>query len=118
MAPLNLADRLREWGRLNEADAMYRDIANRGAEWDRTHKDNPIGESYGVAAYRGRLQAAVDGRQSDGSINSLIQEIRDRVPSAAGELESELAQMRQGAAPARGANQSVDGAAAEDSPQP
>jgi hypothetical protein len=94
VAPQQLADILRERGKREEADGLYKELANRGFAWDRQHPGRPIGESYVIAAYRGRLQLIVDRDPKDIAAEQLIAELKQRLPSAAEQLNGELMNMR------------------------
>ena len=102
VAPLQLADTLRERGRREEADQLYKELADRGIAWDQQHPDHAIGASYVTAAYRGRLQLIVDRDPKDTAAEQLIEELKERLPSAAEQLKGELMAMRAQTPPAAG----------------
>jgi pentatricopeptide repeat protein len=91
VAPLKLADLLRERGRHDEAELLYKELVERGLEWDREHPENAIGGSYATAACRGRLQSAIDRKGDvEASLKTIMDEIEGRLPAAAGELRDEF----------------------------
>jgi hypothetical protein len=95
IAPLELADLLREQKKHDEAERMYERVIDQGVAWDESHPDKQIGASYAVAAYLGRVQLIkAEGKDKDEAIEELKAEARKRVPEAAGQFESELAMMQ------------------------
>jgi hypothetical protein len=95
IAPSKLADVLRDCKRFDDAERQYLDVIERGFKWDREHPDKQIGASYAEAAYHGRLQMLKDQDKFDSaSIKKLIDEARERVPSAVGELEAAVERMK------------------------
>lgn len=100
VAPQQLADFLRQRGKRDDADRLYKMLAERGFTWDREHPDRQaIGESYVIAAYRGRIQLIVDRDPKDTAAEKLIEELKQRVPLAADQLNAELMTMRGQAPP-------------------
>jgi pentatricopeptide repeat protein len=90
-APLKLADILSEQGKWEEADRVYRDVIERGFEWDREYPNDQIGASYATSAYRGRLNVFVKAHPDDAAgAETLIEEIVQRVPLTADELRHEV----------------------------
>jgi hypothetical protein len=102
IAPSKLADVLRVCKRFDEAEQQYLDVIERGLKWDREHPDKPVGASYAAAAYQGRLQLLKDqDKFDDASIKKLIDEARERVPSAVGDLEMSINTMKMQSAAAK-----------------
>jgi hypothetical protein len=102
IAPSKLADVLRDCKRFDEAEQQYLDVIERGLKWDREHSDKQIGASYAEAAFQGRLQMLKDqDKFDDAAITKLLDEARERVPSAVGELEASIEKMKMQAAAAK-----------------
>jgi hypothetical protein len=101
VAPLKLADLLREWGQPEKADQLYREVADRGMEWDRKHPDpNHIGASYVKPAYEGRIELVM--RQNPPNVaaaEKLIEEAKKRLPSIVDELQGDLSTLKSQAPP-------------------
>jgi len=103
VAPQQLADFLRECGRREESDRLYKELADQGFEWDKKHPNsNGVGESYVIAAYRGRIQLIVDHDPKDTAAEQRITELKKHLPSAAEQLTRELMTMRGQAPPMAG----------------
>jgi hypothetical protein len=103
VAPQQLADFLRESGKRDESDRLYQELADHGFDWDKKHPDSQgVGESYVIAAYRGRIQLIVDHDPKDTAAERLIAELKKRLPYAAEQLTRELTTMRGQAPPMAG----------------
>ncbi len=90
-APLKLADILSEQGKWEEADRVYRDVIERGFEWEREYPNDQIGASYATSAYRGRLNGFVKANPDDAAgAEKLIEEMQKRVPGDVDELRREV----------------------------
>jgi hypothetical protein len=117
-----LADILRENKQYEEAERLYQELIDGGLLWDREHADNRIGESYAVAAYRGRLQIALACKKDNASaVETLLDEVRKRLPIAEPELQQDIELSRQQAASIAkenedGAQRSGEGSSGSDSP--
>jgi hypothetical protein len=96
MAPLKLADLLRDEGDYEAAERVYRrEVIAGGTEWDKEHPGNTIGESYVVAAYHGLLAIAMHRSKEDAdAVERLMKEAGERVPAAVAELQSSVEMMK------------------------
>jgi tetratricopeptide (TPR) repeat protein len=104
LAPQKLADLLRDMEKYDEADQLYRELIERALKWEEKFWPEPIGASYAIVGYRGRLQIAVKRERKDGNdVEKVLAEARERMPSAVPELEMELQTMRGLMAPPIGA---------------
>jgi hypothetical protein len=92
VAPLALADLLRDRHQQDEADRLYREVADRGMQWDRKHPDpSQSGASYVTPAYRGRIELVMARNPPDiAAAEKLIDEARKRIPSAGDALQQDL----------------------------
>jgi hypothetical protein len=96
VAPLTLASLLRDQKEHDEADRLYKEVADRGMEWDRKHSDpNHIGVSYVRPAYEGRIELVMRHNPPNvAAAEKLIEEAKMRLPSIVDELQGGLSTLK------------------------